>query len=128
MTTRLDGIDLDDTSIEEVKENLRQAWAEAQSGQHIPISQMWDLITARLKSHHVDDFLAKGYRNLVFCPKSITEIDVYADDDLIASIGPLGIAYNEDYNNFFIDALDRARREIQYDQQQNALETRAQDS
>ncbi|BAY86226.1 hypothetical protein NIES267_57320 [Calothrix parasitica NIES-267] len=35
-------IDEDDTPLEVIKENFRQAWGEAMSGQTIPASQIWD--------------------------------------------------------------------------------------
>jgi hypothetical protein len=35
-------IDRDDTPLEVIKEDFRQAWDEAQSGQTIPASQIWD--------------------------------------------------------------------------------------
>ncbi|AFY58903.1 hypothetical protein Riv7116_6576 [Rivularia sp. PCC 7116] len=38
-------IDEDDTPLEVIKENFRQAWDEAMSGQTIPASQIWDGIS-----------------------------------------------------------------------------------
>ncbi|NEO85257.1 MAG: hypothetical protein F6J87_13570 [Spirulina sp. SIO3F2] len=35
-------VDPDDTPVEEIKASLKQAWKEAQLGQTIPLSQMWD--------------------------------------------------------------------------------------
>lgn len=32
----------DDTPVEEIKASLKQAWKEAQLGETIPLSQMWD--------------------------------------------------------------------------------------
>lgn len=38
--------DPDDTSIEEIKANLRQALHQAKNGQRIPLAQMWEGIDA----------------------------------------------------------------------------------
>jgi len=35
-------IDEDDTPVEVIKENFRQAWSEAMSGQTIPAAEIWD--------------------------------------------------------------------------------------
>jgi hypothetical protein len=40
--SELEEQDLYDTPLEEVKASLRRSFAEAKSGQRIPISQMWD--------------------------------------------------------------------------------------
>ncbi|WP_414621070.1 hypothetical protein [Calothrix sp. CCY 0018] len=35
-------IDEDDTPLEVIKENFRQAWSEAMSGKTIPAAEIWD--------------------------------------------------------------------------------------
>lgn len=35
-------IDEDDTPVEVIKEDFRQAWGEARSGQTIPAAEIWD--------------------------------------------------------------------------------------
>jgi len=35
-------IDEDDTPLEVIKDNFRQAWSEAMSGEAIPAAQIWD--------------------------------------------------------------------------------------